>query len=274
VKTSVDEVSRRLLRKHSSEVDSVLEAIVRRVLTAQLTHHHHHHGEDGSRPERTLYPRNRRKITNTCYRILEPCSHEEADTRIIIHVADCVAQGYQKISIRTIDTDVVVLAVSVVASLDIADLWVAFGTGKSFRHIGAHNIASNLGQERSACLPLFHSLTGCDTVSSFTGRGKKSCWDVWGMFKPLTQYLLRLASLPVVLETDDLSAIQRFVVLLYSRTCGISTVNEARKHVFAQGSRSLENIPPTIGEVCGEGGLGGLSPPKRCVTEVIKTAKR
>jgi len=34
-------------------------------------HHHHHHGEDGSRPERPLYPRNRRKITNTCYRILQ-----------------------------------------------------------------------------------------------------------------------------------------------------------------------------------------------------------
>ena len=31
-------------------------------------HHHHHHGEDGSRPERPLYPRNRRKITNTRYK--------------------------------------------------------------------------------------------------------------------------------------------------------------------------------------------------------------
>jgi len=34
-------------------------------------HHHHHHGEDRSRPERPLYPRNRRKITNTCYIILQ-----------------------------------------------------------------------------------------------------------------------------------------------------------------------------------------------------------
>ena len=32
-------------------------------------HHHYHHGEDGSRSERPLYPRNRRKITNTCYKI-------------------------------------------------------------------------------------------------------------------------------------------------------------------------------------------------------------
>jgi len=65
------------------------------------------------------------------------------------------------------------------------------------------------------------------------------------MFEPLNQCLVRLASVPVVIDTDDLGTIQRFVILLYSRTCGICTVNEARKHLFAQSSRSLENIPPT-----------------------------
>jgi len=34
-------------------------------------HHHHHHGEDGSRPERPLCLRNRCKITNICYKILQ-----------------------------------------------------------------------------------------------------------------------------------------------------------------------------------------------------------
>ena len=86
---------------------------------------------------------------------LEPCTHEEADTHIMVHIADCRSQGHQKISIRTTYTDVVVLAVSVVASLDITEMWVAFGTGKSFRYIAAHDIASNLGQEKSVCLPLF-----------------------------------------------------------------------------------------------------------------------
>jgi len=37
VKTSVVDVSRRPLRKHSSAVDSMSEAVERRVLTAQLT---------------------------------------------------------------------------------------------------------------------------------------------------------------------------------------------------------------------------------------------
>jgi len=42
VKTSVVDVSHRPLRQQSREVDSVLEAIPRRVLTAQLTVDKHH----------------------------------------------------------------------------------------------------------------------------------------------------------------------------------------------------------------------------------------
>ena len=175
------------------------------------------------------------------------CTHEEADTRIMIHVADCASQGHTKVCIRTVDTDVVALAVSVLNTIALSELWLAFGAGKSFRYIAAHSIASNLGRDKAAALPMFHSITGCDTVSSFAGRGKKSCWDVWRMYEPLTQCLLRLTDAPAELTTEDISVIQRFVVLLYGRTCELSTVNEARRHLFAQGSRSLEHIPPTQG---------------------------
>ena len=81
-------------------------------------------------------------------------------------------------------------------------------------------------------------------MSSFAGRGKKTCWDVWKLFDPLTESLLKLAENPGELLTLD-PTIQLFTVLLYSRTCGLATVNEARKSLFAKGSRSLENIPPT-----------------------------
>ena len=48
---------------------------------------------------------------------LSPCSHEEADTRMMVHVADAVRNGHKSIMIRTADTDVVVLAVAAVAAL-------------------------------------------------------------------------------------------------------------------------------------------------------------
>ena len=39
-----------------------------------------------------------------------PCNPEEADSRIMIHGADAVRQGFHKILVRTVDTDVVMLA--------------------------------------------------------------------------------------------------------------------------------------------------------------------
>jgi hypothetical protein len=46
---------------------------------------------------------------------LAPCSHEEADSRMILHVSHAAQHGHQQILIRTVDTDVVVLAVSAIS---------------------------------------------------------------------------------------------------------------------------------------------------------------
>ena len=43
---------------------------------------------------------------------MAPCSHEEADTRLFVHVADAVWKGFQKVMVRSVDTDVVVLAIA------------------------------------------------------------------------------------------------------------------------------------------------------------------
>ena len=110
---------------------------------------------------------------------LAPCTHEEADTRILLHVEDAVKQGYTKVSVRTVDTDVVVLAVTAAQRLNIDELRVAFATGRSFRFLAAHEIANTLGPNRCRALPFFHAFTGCDTVSSFGGWGKKTAWEKW-----------------------------------------------------------------------------------------------
>ena len=51
------------------------------------------------------------------------CTHEEADTRVFLRAADCVKQGHKKIIIRIADTDVVVLAISVVEEIKVEELW-------------------------------------------------------------------------------------------------------------------------------------------------------
>ena len=120
------------------------------------------------------------------------------------------------------------------------ELWVAFGTGGHFRFIPIHEVAAAVDPRKSANLPLFHALTGCDTVSSFAGIGKKTAWAAWNVTEAFEE--LHMAD-PISDRT--LEVIERFVVLMYSRTSDLSIVNDARKQLVAQKCRSLENIPPT-----------------------------
>ncbi|MGH0163714.1 UNVERIFIED_CONTAM: hypothetical protein FKN15_045589 [Acipenser sinensis] len=68
---------------------------------------------------------------------LSPCSHEEADTRFLLHVADADKQSYTKVMVRTVDTDVLVLAIAMVQQINLIELWIAFGVGVGGPHVYA-----------------------------------------------------------------------------------------------------------------------------------------
>ena len=57
-------------------------------------------------------------------------NHEEADTRIFVHIKDGCSRGIKKIMIITVDIDVVVIALYHFFSLDVDELWIEFGVGK------------------------------------------------------------------------------------------------------------------------------------------------
>lgn len=177
---------------------------------------------------------------------LAPCSHEEADSRMMLHVAHAAKHDHHRILVRTVDTDVVVLAVMVAQTLSCeTELWIAFGTGKNFRYLAAHRIASCLGPEKSLALPMFHALTGCDTVSAFVGHGKKTAWAVWNSLPELTDALLRLGQTPTEIPVQSMQSIERFVILLYDRTNNCTDVNKARKKLFTK-KCSVQRIPPSL----------------------------
>ena len=117
---------------------------------------------------------------------LTPCNHEEADTRILLHVKHAADGGHRNISIQTVDTDVLVLAVSFFHELNIDELWVEFGVGRNRRWFPVHKYAASLGKSVCCGLRFWFALTGCDTVSAFCGKGKKSCWNTWKSFPDVT----------------------------------------------------------------------------------------
>ena len=122
------------------------------------------------------------------------CDHEEADSRMCIHVKDALNKGAHKIYIRTVDTDVIVILVSVFFNLQDnypdTQLWVGFGTGKSFKYYFINDICKYLGREMSRALPFFHAFTGCDTTSQFFGKGKRIAWESWKSFPEVTEAFL------------------------------------------------------------------------------------
>ena len=156
---------------------------------------------------------------------LNDCNHEEADTRLLLHAAHAAVVGHSSICIRTVDTDVVVLAVTFFFTIHCEQLWIAFGVGKHFRHIAVHEVANALGQNISEALPFFHAVTGCDTVSAFAGRGKKYAWETFNLYPESVNAFQSLSSMPTTLSDTDLAVCERFVVMLYDRTSSECSVN-------------------------------------------------
>ena len=144
---------------------------------------------------------------------LQSCSHEEADTRILLHVAHCARQGLRKVRIRKVDTDVVVRAIGHFPALRLDELWFSFGVGTHFRQIAIHEIVKNVNEK---ALMLFHAISGCDTVSSYVGRGKKSTWLAWSYCPSVTYDFLDVSLQPIDVSSETLEKIERLIVFMYS----------------------------------------------------------
>ena len=164
---------------------------------------------------------------------------------MIVHLADALRDGFHKIMLRSSDTDVVVLAVAAVARMNVQELWIAFGTGKNFRYIPIHEIVASIGPNKSEALPMFHAYTGCDTVSSFAIKGKKTAWDTWKSYVEVTRTFLALSAGPDEVTNEYVAVLERFTILLYDRTSDLVCIDEARKHLFTKKGRAMDAIPPT-----------------------------
>ena len=98
---------------------------------------------------------------------------------MMLHVAHAVQHGHHQILVHSVDTDVVVLAVIVSATLPgDNEIWVAFGIGKIFLHLAAYQIAASLGTEKSLALhtyvPCINWLRYCVRIY---GTWQENCLD-------------------------------------------------------------------------------------------------
>ena len=87
----------------------------------------------------------------------------------MLHLNNVVMEGNSKVSIRTVDTDVVILAIKAVECLGITELWVGFGVGESFCLIAANEISSALDPQQ--CMAPICSMPSLGVL--FWGKTKK-----------------------------------------------------------------------------------------------------
>jgi hypothetical protein len=181
-----------------------------------------------------------------------PCDHEEADTRIVVHLIDAAKHGHKNIVVKTVDTDVIVILVGLFSQIvddhPLLQINVEFGVGKDLKVISVNKLYEFLGHDRSNSLPFFHAFSGSDSTSGFRGKGKKTIFKIWKSFPEATQKFLEISSNPIAainISSDVFKALERFTVLVYDKTFDSESVNQTRLNLFCKKSRSFENLPPT-----------------------------
>ena len=173
---------------------------------------------------------------------LELCSNqEEADTRMFLHASDA---AHQQILIKSSDTDVVEVLVCYFREYISADIFLLSGTRSRAHVINVTQVCEQLGVAVCQALPGLHALTGCDTVSSFAGKGKKAALDIVKADEDSRASIHRIGE-RVPPMREDLRKMERFVWSLYNDV-NCCNVNDTRYKLFCK-NQNLQSyqLPPT-----------------------------
>ena len=64
---------------------------------------------------------------------MRSCNHEEADTRILVHIKDALAKVGRSVLVHTVDTDVLVILIAEIHTLSSTWPGLSFWVASSFR---------------------------------------------------------------------------------------------------------------------------------------------
>jgi len=169
-------------------------------------------------------------------------TQEEADTRMLLHAHYISTQGIRSIIIKSPDTDVFVIGVALVSHLVGSQLYFHTGRDDNVRTIDLQAIQQELGDDIAKAIIGLHCFTGCDSVSSFYGKGKTKAIKLLTQNKSFSHACQMLGESFSV--TDELvSLLEDFVCKLYSQQ-EYSHVNDARYSMFSMATRNESVMPP------------------------------
>lgn len=170
------------------------------------------------------------------------CDHEEADTRLLFHAKHADSEGRGPSIIWSPDTDVAVLCLAHSCSFD-RGLIFSTGTGNKRRMMNITSMAAELGSVLTSSLIGLHTISGCDTTSSFYGHGKASVLKLAAGDEDSCHLLKSLGDEWNI--TQELhESIAKFVCRLYAQPTA-NSLTDARYNLFCNKTSSEKSIPPT-----------------------------
>ena len=115
-------------------------------------------------------------ISSEIVLVLE-CTQEEANTRLLIDANHAAVSGYEKVVIKSSDSDVEVISVALQHKIA-TRIYILSGTKQRMRLIDISEINTKLNLEVCDALLSLHAFTGCDSASAFLGKGKKKALKI------------------------------------------------------------------------------------------------
>ena len=163
---------------------------------------------------------------------------------MLSHSTNAVSHGYKRILTIANDTDIIVLGISLFSYTGADKLGFTWNWKQISEHFHSWHLQYDVFRHNKA-LPAFHAPTGSVNPSFFSGTGKKSA--KWSTRPELTITLYHLMVKPETPSSDGIAVIESFVLSLYSISCTLTDVRQARQQIFAQSSRTFEYmyLPPT-----------------------------
>lgn len=173
-------------------------------------------------------------LNDTVQKTIQPefsCPHqEEADTRIIFHVAQL--QDECDVTIRCSDTDILIILLGNMAHIDRRlKINLQVGSGNNQSHINVTHLYNTLGPTVANSLPAFHAFTGCDYNPTFYGKGKNRPLQILTNSPKFMQAFIDLTNEYPNCNESVFKTIEEFVCRMYNIT-NTTSVNEARLNAF------------------------------------------
>ena len=173
------------------------------------------------------------------------CTQEEADGRLLFHVAHAIKQGHQEILISSDDTDVLILLMAFHSTIG-GHLYLKCGTRARTNIVSIDKVTASFGADVCKGLIGMHAFTGCDSISSFAGKGKVCSLRLLTSDKYVLETFMELGNEWSVSELL-MEKVEAVTCLIYAPKTSCTHVNDLRYSLFCAKKGEIEShqLPPS-----------------------------